>query len=404
LHILLTPIGAASKYPNQTYQLDTYLIFLERALRDLLKPNGMLGVIIPNPWLTNLLQGQIRRFVTEGSRILEIVHFKFPVFPKVTVDTQIVVLQKSDPTGAQTAVTVVETSSELSSPADGTRIRQTQHEQDKWRALTGGVINIFLSPAEEALAAKCLQRGQPLSSLCTINVGIKPYQKGKGTPAQTAETVKTRPFDSTTRLDDSYRQYLRGSDIRRYAISPQQLRFLKYGPWLAEPRPAANFEAPAKILVRQTGDSLIAALDERQMLCLNNLHVVVPNNRFPSPHFLLGIINSKLLNWYYHSLNPEVGEALAEVKKANVARLPIITINPMNVNELALHDRLAALVKQMMELNVRRTNSRTTYEAEASQRHINATDQQIDRLVYELYGLTDEDISSVESGSVAAPA
>src|SRR5208283_1400091 len=61
----------AAQYPNQTYQLDTYLLFLEKAVRDLLKDGGDYGMIIPNPWLTNLLQDSMRRFVTEATRVRE---------------------------------------------------------------------------------------------------------------------------------------------------------------------------------------------------------------------------------------------------------------------------------------------------------------------------------------------
>lgn len=162
-----------------------------------------------------------------------------------------------------------------------------------------------------------------LDSFCEINVGVKPYQVGKGIPPQTRKIVDERPFDSDRNLGSSCRRYLRGRDIGRFKIAPLQTRFLRYGPWLAEPRPAAKFDAPEKIFMRQTGDRLVAALDREQHLCLNNMHVLVPTGGKVSTSFLLGLINSALLNWYYRTLNPEVGEALAEVKRANVAKLPI---------------------------------------------------------------------------------
>jgi hypothetical protein len=107
---------------------------------------------------------------------------------------------------------------------------------------------------------------------------------------------------------------------------------------LAEPRPAANFDASLKIVMRQTGDSLIATIDEERYLCLNNMHVVVPVRSRPNPHYILGVLNSKLLNWYYQTLNPEAGEALAEVKKTNVANLPIRTIESSDHADKAKHD------------------------------------------------------------------
>jgi type I restriction-modification system DNA methylase subunit len=383
-------------YPNQTYQLDSYLLFLERSVRDILKQGAEYGMIIPNPWLTNLLQHSMRRFVTETTRVREIVHFKFAVFPKVVVDTEIVLLQKATPGQWKARVTVAESLDAFTSGKPSKELLVLAHKQQKWRDLSGGVINIFTSESEEALAAKCRKNTQPLETFCDINVGIKPYQVGKGTPPQTRRVVEERPFDSHRRATLQHRKYLRGVDIGRYNVSPTEIRFLRYGPWLAEPRPAANFDAPAKIVMRQTGDSLIAALDTEQFLCLNNMHVLVPRNEQPSLSYLLGVINSKLMNWCYHTLNPEVGEALAEVKKTNVAQLPIRRINFSDGAEKASHGRIATLVDSVLMLHKQLAAAKSAAQKGILQRQIEATDRQIDLLVYQLYGLTEQEIALVE--------
>ncbi|MEK0449504.1 MAG: hypothetical protein RL088_1772 [Verrucomicrobiota bacterium] len=223
-------------YTCQSYQLDSYLLFLERAIRVAIRTNGYFGMIIPNPWLTNLLQGKTRQFVCESTRICEIVHFRYPVFPKVTVDTEIVVLQKGNaPAGWEAVVSIVDAPTESTEPSITSDSIQIRHEQEKWKKLDGGTINIFLGKGEEALATKLVQNATLLSQLCDINVGIKPYQTGKGTPPQTREVVDSRPFDSDEALTPLHRKYLRGSDIGRYRIVPIEDRYLKYGPWLAEP-------------------------------------------------------------------------------------------------------------------------------------------------------------------------
>jgi type I restriction-modification system DNA methylase subunit len=258
-------------YTCQSYQLDSYLLFLERSIKDLLLPGGLFGMIIPNPWLTNLLQQNTRRFVTQNTRIREVVHFLFPVFSSVTVDTEILLLEKAAPDKNVVQVTIVETLEHFQEFQIGIGITRIQQQQDSWRELDGGVINIFLTADGAKLASKIASKGINAETLFEINVGVKPYQVGKGTPTQTREIVDERSFDSTKKLDDSYRLYLRGSDIARYTIAPIEDRFIKYGPWLAEPRPAANFDAPIKIFMRQTGDSLVAAPDEEMRLCLNNM-------------------------------------------------------------------------------------------------------------------------------------
>ena len=387
-----------ARYSFQTYQLDSYLLFLERSLRDLVRKGGLYGMIIPNPWLTNILQTTTRRFVCENCRIHEIVHFKFPVFHGVTVDTQIVILERGDPSNWTARVLVISASDKVGDALPTLPSVALSHKQDKWRRLDGGVLNIFTSEAEEALAANIARHSSRLDSFCDINVGIKPYQVGKGEPKQTKQTVQTRPFDSDKKASKRHRAYLRGSDIGRYLIAPLEPRFLDYGPWLAEPRPAANFNAPAKIVMRQTGDSIVATLDTQQLLCLNNMHVVVPKDSTPSLKFLLGLVNSRVLNWYYHTLNPEVGEALAEVKRTNVAQLPIKAIDLQNPTGRARHDRLVGLVEKMLALVPKLRAAKTDAERQALQNAVSATDQQIDALVYELYGLTPEEIALVEGG------
>ncbi len=58
---------------------------------------------------------------------------------------------------------------------------------------------------------------------------------------------------------------------------------------------------------------------------------------------------------------------------------------------------MVALVEQMLALHKRRAAARTPHEQTALQSQIDATDRQIDRLVYELYGLTEEEIRIVET-------
>ena len=246
------------------------------------------------------------------------------------------------------------------------------------------------------LAEKINKNNSKLSDLFFINVGIKPYQKGKGKPPQTRQTVKSRLFDSDNQIDEllpTISSRKRYSKIYNFS---NKFRFIKYGIWLAEPRQSANFDAPLKIFMRQTGDSLVAVVDDSKYLCLNNMHVLVPKRIEISPYFILGLLNSRMMNWYYQTLNPEVGEALAEVKKTNVEKLPIKVIDFKNPNDVKQHNRMVSLVERMMELHKR--SPKTPQEHDQLQREIAATDAAIDHLVYQLYNLTDKEIRIVEGG------
>lgn len=84
------------------------------------------------------------------------------------------------------------------------------------------------------------------------------------------------------------------------------------------------FEIP-KIIFRQTGDSIIATLDEDiGYYCINSVHIAKLREEFePKARFLLGVINSKLVNFYYREISQEAGRVLAEVKPQRLRALPI---------------------------------------------------------------------------------
>jgi type I restriction-modification system DNA methylase subunit len=380
-----------NKFKNQNYQLDSYLIFLEHSVANLLKPNGLFGMIIPNPWLTNLLQKDLRKFIFSNTSVVEIVHFIKPVFPKVTVDTEIVILQNTIQKNNSARVTVVGKENFIQD------LRNTRlfHKQKEWQNLQGDVINIFLTDEEKKLIKKVQQSTHTLDNYLDINVGIKPYQVGKGKPKQTKSDVESRIYDSNIKKDKHYRQYLRGSDINRYYLDNKTVRFIKYGEWLAEPRPAAKFDSDIKIFMRQTGDSLIAALDDQKLLCLNNMHVLVPKPNINEIElkFILGIINSRLLNWIYQNRNPEKGEALAEVKKTNVAQLPIKTLKSISDKT---KNEISALVDQLLLLNKDLISAKIPSQIDQLKNKIDYLNKKIDNQVYQIYNLNLDEINLIE--------
>jgi hypothetical protein len=77
------------------------------------------------------------------------------------------------------------------------------------------------------------------------------------------------------------------------------------------------------------------------------------------------------------------------------------TINFSERADKDRHDRMVALVESMLALHKRLAAANTGHEKTALQRQIDATDSQIDQLVYELYGLTDAEIAVVETANRA---
>ena len=77
-------------------------------------------------------------------------------------------------------------------------------------------------------------------------------------------------------------------------------------------------------------------------------------------------------------------------------QLPIRSIDFDNPTEKSQHDTVVDLVNRVLDLNKKLQNAKIAHEKELLERQRKITDNQIDRLVYELYGLTDEEIKVVE--------
>lgn len=378
------------RYPSQSYQLDTYLLFLERTIETLAQKGGQIGFIIPNPWLTNLLQTKMRNLVLSHTQLREIVHFTFQVFSRAraTVDTEIVILRNEFVKRNRFIAKVVNRLPPSELISSGTFVK-IMHEQDELVNKADMPINIFLGEKERKLAEKIQKSGKPLGFTYSISVGMKPYQVGKGKPKQNRSDVEKRIFDSEIKISDEYRQYLRGGDINRFVISPLEKRFIRYGEWLAEPRPSARFDTSPKIVMRQTGDSLVAAIDTKKFICMNNMHVLVPNESNDDVYYCLGLLNSRLMNWYYQSLNPEMGEALAEVKKTNVERLPAPpkSIITMQIGKISADIETTVEELRAAKAEVQKTNAK---------RRLDGLFDRLNAKVYELFDLTSGDIEIIE--------
>ena len=73
-----------------------------------------------------------------------------------------------------------------------------------------------------------------------------------------------------------------------------------------------------------------------------------------------------------------------------------MTINLDNSDDISKHDEIVELVETMLKLKQILDIARTPQNKELIQRQIDATDKQIDKFVYELYGLTDDEIKIIE--------
>jgi len=115
--------------------------------------------------------------------------------------------------------------------------------------------------------------------------------------------------------------------------------------------------------------------------------------------YVLGLLNSKLLDVYLKSLSSPFSGGYYAYNRQYIERLPIRTIDFSKPTDVAHHHNLVRLVEMMLELHERLAAASIPADNTLYQRQIEAADQQIDGLVYELYGLTAEEIRIVEEST-----
>jgi hypothetical protein len=115
--------------------------------------------------------------------------------------------------------------------------------------------------------------------------------------------------------------------------------------------------------------------------------------------YLLGILNSCLSFFLFRSMLPKLRGGFYEPSYVYFKNFSIYKIDSSNSKENDIHVRIVNFVDSMLALHKQLSEAKSAAQKEIIQRQIHATDAEIDRLVYELYGLTDDEIKIVEEGT-----
>ncbi len=124
--------------------------------------------------------------------------------------------------------------------------------------------------------------------------------------------------------------------------------------------------------------------------------------------YLLGILNSRLFWFAISNLSIPFGVRAGQYRYRLIyqymEKVPIRVIDFNSKADKERHGRIVSFVEGMLELHQRLADAKTPADKDRLQRQIQATDQEIDRVVYDLYGLTEAEIKIVEVASVASSA
>jgi len=115
-----------------------------------------------------------------------------------------------------------------------------------------------------------------------------------------------------------------------------------------------------------------------------------------SYHYLLGVLNSKVSSYLLSLISTPFRGGYLAPNRQYIGQLPIRPINFSDPADKTRHDRLVELVEQMLDLHKQIAEAKAPQTKTVLQRRISTTDKQIDRLVYELYELTEDESRIVE--------
>lgn len=365
---------------------DLYILFIEQSYR-MLCSNGMFGMIVPNKLGTLNYAERCRELLLGSTTLHSIADVsKLRVFSGASVYPYVVVYQKRSPTPDRfIEVIIAQSIKDLVSPSRIERLSQSS-----LNAVSGFAIHGNLD-VEERVPTKQLGEISNLDSGTTGFVA----QKMSGELSE-RDGVREPFFD-----------FIVSGNINRYSIQLGSVRFMKHffdypvlpkHSTLLTKRKLILFEN-TKIVIAGMTRRLEAGLD-RGGLALG-VQVFALSQAQTDYGYLLGILNSKLMSHLFRirfQAKHLAGGFLA-INKGQLTLLPIRTVVFSNKSDKAKHDQVVDLAQRMLDLHKQLPDANTDHTRTLLQRQIDATDRQIDKLVYELYALTDDEIRIVEEAT-----
>jgi len=158
------------------------------------------------------------------------------------------------------------------------------------------------------------------------------------------------------------------------------------------------FQNDEKIFFRRVGDRLIASLDTEHKYALNTIVVVTPKPGCQYDlRFLLGLFNSSAVNFFYLHFLKSGKKVFSEIQARQVARLPFPKLDLRDKKQKDIHDRISSAVGRIIETRALLPKAKTEHDRSVLESKFASFDKQIDRLVYEAYGLEPADIMKIEA-------
>jgi adenine-specific DNA-methyltransferase len=368
-----------SKYVNRQGEAESHLFFIEKAIH-LLKKEGTLGYITPNTWLSVIRSKETRRFILSNTRISKIVELSKYIFDDAPDIVPILLFIENKNGNQEQARIRTSKLLKVNSFNFDEAFEDKLILQNLWASNKDCLINLKLTPKTGLITGKCLSNATSLKSICEVLYGIKTGDNSK--------------FLSNKKTKVHKYKALKTGELTRYGLKWKSF-YIWWTPELAGYRKSTLEKE--KIVIQYIRKlslkrRIIAAMDVNGVYYpLNNYSYILHCYNKYSLMYVLAIINSSLINFYFSNTFIDYN-----IKPTYLEQLPIRTINFDDPADKTRHDHIVKLVEQMLEAKEKLSKAKTEAEVNRLEMLCQSLDHQIDEAVYELYGLTREEIAIVE--------
>lgn len=198
---------------------------------------------------------------------------------------------------------------------------------------------------------------------------------------------------SRKEMPPTHKPCVSGSDVRRYELTWSGLACLDStvaqsgGCWDSDRQNAKN-----KLLTRQIGRHPEFAIDTAGVQCLNTIFMVGVFDRSYDPWFLLGVLNSSVTRFLWGKKFFDQRKTFPKIKGTYLKELPVPKATAKQ------QQAVSATVQNILAAKSKIGSAVTDRDRGYLNRRCAELEPQIDQLVYELYGLTEDEIRIVEAG------
>jgi len=351
-------------FPTVHHHLDTYVAFMELTL-DCLKPGGAFAVVLPTQMLGARNSGRLRAALLERASLDRLLLLPRAPFARAAV-RGIVIVGRAGPQTATTSIRLstyplVKRLTDAGQPSSFTISRRSLANR--------GTASWW--PVIAATGSGLGSRTVPLGRVAEVFLGVQVYQRGRGSPPQSEDVVRRRPFSFASKMKGAI-PAVRGREVKRFAIGPPAC-FIQFGRWLARTGSQDELRGSVRIFLRELcrrDGRLTAAIAEDGYIPLHGVLTVLP--QAIDARLLAAILNSESAATYVrgHAASfSKVDFQRITVQELRAMPIPIAAVRPscraaLGLSEATASERsrcrtvLAAVAKWCA------SPPSTTYEAE----------------------------------------